>query len=352
MQPILLIQVLRAAAALAVTWHHVLNDGLGLGAAAEGAGGLSWEAGVDVFFVISGFVMVYASEPLFGRAGAARVFLRRRTARIVPLYWVVTSVFLAAALLGPGVNSRPGGFAELLSSYLFVPWPRPDGLMQPAYSPGWTLNYEVFFYLGFALVLPLPRRRAVAALSVLLVAGVAVHAMLASPPPQIAFWTDPIVLEFVFVFGMGIGSLRRDGAALSEGVRVLLVAAAGVLLVTFGTVWPDLTRGIRFGVPAGLLIASATLGPEPPLRGWATAVMVRLGDASYALYLVHPFPMRAWRLVWLRLHWTGMASFAAYATLCVASAIFAAFAVHAWFEAPMTRAANRALAGGARRRAT
>src|SRR5207237_5929129 len=93
------------------------------------------------------------------------MFLGRRIARIVPIYWTVTTIYLAVALSAPSLlNSEFLGAGGVLASYLFIPVTRPDGLVQPLYGLGWTLNYEMFFYVLFSLAVAWPRRRAVPAL--------------------------------------------------------------------------------------------------------------------------------------------------------------------------------------------
>ena len=92
---IAVLQVLRAVAALTVVFGHAQHDALvsamRAGQAFTRNHALPWGAGVDLFFVISGFIMVHASERLFGREGAARAFMLRRLIRIVPLYWLLAT---------------------------------------------------------------------------------------------------------------------------------------------------------------------------------------------------------------------------------------------------------------------
>ena len=162
MSKLVLVQVLRAAAALSVAMLHAQHDAATL---AERTGqvfapiaAFPWEAGVDVFFVISGFIMVHASTRLFGAEGGARAFLARRIARIVPIYWAVTTLYLAVALAVPDLLNRELlGWPLVVASYLFIPMARPDGLVQPLYGLGWTLNYEMFFYALFAVAVRWPR---------------------------------------------------------------------------------------------------------------------------------------------------------------------------------------------------
>ncbi|PZN94338.1 MAG: acyltransferase, partial [Hyphomicrobiales bacterium] len=155
-------QVLRAIAAFMVAVHHIQADA----AVVAPQGGLSpvwrdilpWMAGVDIFFVISGFIMVHASGELFGRPGATRLFLERRIARIVPLYWAATTLFLLIGYVVPAaLNSGAPDLGQIMASYLFWPAVSTQGLVQPVYSLGWTLNYEMLFYVLFAAALVLPR---------------------------------------------------------------------------------------------------------------------------------------------------------------------------------------------------
>ena len=108
---------------------------------------LPWMAGVAIFFVVSGFIMVHASQDLFGQEGAWRLFLKRRLARIVPLYWAMTTLFLLVGLAVPAVlNSGVPNFQQILGSYLFWPVVSTQGMVQPVYSLGWTLNYDCLLY--------------------------------------------------------------------------------------------------------------------------------------------------------------------------------------------------------------
>jgi len=140
-QTIVAIQALRALAATAVVFAHFQMDLGRLLNARDALPDLTLgNAGVDLFFVISGFVMVYASEPMFGRAGGPLQFMTRRLIRIVPLYWLVTTLYLVMALAIPAFE-KSYSVASVVASYLFIPWPRLDGIMQPLVGQGWTLNY-------------------------------------------------------------------------------------------------------------------------------------------------------------------------------------------------------------------
>src|SRR5271165_4197266 len=318
-----LVQVLRAVAALSVAFLHITQQaGVFVGRPGEPAYGwlrpLPWDAGVDVFFVISGFVMVWSSMRLFGRRDAARLFLGRRIARIVPLYWAMTSLLVAVALVSPhAISDGLESIRYVVASYLFIPVQRPDGFIQPVFRLGWTLNYEMLFYAIFALFIRLQARVAVPWVVATIVVLAGIGRVLRPASPALAFWTDSIVLEFAF--GVLLATLALSGARLTPAPRLLLVFAA-----------------------LALLVVSDRL-PELPIRSRWTEFWVLLGDASYALYLVHPFPMRAFEIVWLRLGWTGPAAVLAYIASAVVATIVAAFALHRWLERPATAATRRLL---------
>ncbi|MBS7697728.1 MAG: acyltransferase [Chelatococcus sp.] len=334
-------QVLRALAALMVVVHHAqydaaaLADRLSLSFSPSHL--LPWLSGVDIFFVISGFVMVHASRPLFGTAGAWSTFLSRRIVRIVPLYWGVTTLYLAVAILLPQVlNSGWPGPWQIVASYLFIPAMRADGAVQPIYSLGWTLNFEMFFYLVFAAAIALPRRHAVLAVSLGLALLVASRPFIGWSLP-VAYWSDPIILEFVL--GMGVAMIRETGLRLGGAARIALVVAGFGLLhldlaAADGTALPQF---IGYGGPAALLVAAAVLGRPNTRPPAVERALVAMGDASYALYLLHPFVIRALREIFMRSPlglWLGPWGFVA---ACVVAAILVAVLVYQRLEFPLHR---------------
>jgi peptidoglycan/LPS O-acetylase OafA/YrhL len=339
---LLLVQVLRAVAALAVTFHHTQFDA---GLLAQAAGltftpseFLPWPAGVDLFFVISGFIMVHASGRLFGEAGARSAFLTRRIARIVPLYWGVTTLYLCVALVAPAVlNSAVLKPWPVLASYLFIPFVHPDGLVQPLYSLGWTLNYEMAFYGLFALVIALPRRQAVLILIAMLTLLSIGGALLAMPQP-FDFWTDSIILEFAF--GLLLGQLWAEGVRLGRPARGgLVLLGLGLLMLDLEA--SDVPRFIAWGVPAAFFVAAATLGREAFGRekneeGAVVRMVAALGDASYALYLIHPFVIRGVRLVLTKAGLADDLGAWGYVGVVLLGAVAAAVLVYRFVERPIT----------------
>ena len=238
------------------------------------------------------------------------------------------------------LNSAAPTPGQIAASYLFWPAVSSSGLVQPVYSLGWTLNYEMLFYALFAAALALPRVLVVPAVTLALAILVGSSAMAGPVPLPFGFWGQPIVLEFAA--GMGIALLHRRGLMLGAGPRVALVAMAVSLLLWSPHAplpagpWRDLAL---HGLAAALLVLAAVTGSREPAAPSALgSALVRVGDASYALYLVHPFAIRGLREVFARL---GLLEPWLFVMAALAGAVIAALLVHRLFEAPVTRALRR-----------
>jgi exopolysaccharide production protein ExoZ len=268
------IQYLRAVAALAVVVFH----------AAERTGGhfVIGAAGVDVFFVISGFIMWVISAR---RPTTPVRFLRDRLERIAPVYWIATAIMVAGALAGlfPNLKLTLG---HVLGSLFFIPHHSPSsGQIWPVLVQGWTLNYEIFFYVVFAACLLLPSRFRLAGLTAVLVGLAGEGFIQGSGNPLLATYTNPIILEFLI--GALIGKLWLDGRIPSPATGAVLIAAA---LLGFAVVG---ATHVGFGPQSfGPLAAALLIGVLALEKGGAVRrvrPMLYLGDASYSVYLFHTF---------------------------------------------------------------
>jgi peptidoglycan/LPS O-acetylase OafA/YrhL len=334
---LLSIQVLRAIAALAVTVDHMSREfGLKLHAAAPippsvaAYGG----AGVDLFFVISGFIMVYASDRLFGQRGGPAHFAMRRCVRIIPLYWAASVILLAFVLRRyPDLASADLSPSSIAASFLFIPWAKPDGTIQPLHAVGWTLNYEMFFYLVFSVALLAPRRAAVFAVTGFFAVLVALGQLLAPLPVPLAYWSDPVICEFAY--GLWIAVLYREGVRLPRWASAPLVLAGIATATILSFVMPG-PRCVQFGIPAALVVAGLVLVDRPRRASRAWRALGLLGDASYALYLLHPFAMTLPRPLYPYLSGLPGAAWL-YALALLISAVTVAVLAHLLFEKPLTR---------------
>ena len=335
------IQVLRAVAAFGVLTLHAATEKVTFLGGEPGPfrNFLLGAAGVDLFFVISGFVMVYSSESLFGRADGPRRFFLRRLARIAPLYWAVTIAIILYIYAVHGARLwdiyTP---ASLVASFLFWPYPRVDGFAFPVHLLGWTLNFEMFFYAVFAAAILLPRRAAIAVIVVVFAALVTLGRHVTLPLP-FQFWANSIILEFCY--GMVIALLYREGVRLPRAAAWALGAAAVAGFAAAATPNSE-WRVLFWGLPSAALVASCALSESTWRPGRAGRFFGLLGDASYSLYLVHPltFPLVRWTIG----RWFDFSSVPwLYAAIAYAAAIAASIVCYLIFEKPITRALQRRL---------
>lgn len=283
-QKFITIQYLRGLAAILVLASHALLYPLVGEHLAYGR--LGW-LGVILFFAISGFIMVAVTGE--GRF-SARDFLRRRFIRIVPMYWGATLLAAALALVAPNIfKTTVYDTGQLLLSLLFVPFYNPvSGGIHPLYKLGWTLNYEVFFYVCFALLAFLGAQSRVVWLTAAFT-GLALLGALFRPSAAIAeFYTSFMPLAFCAGAWLGLATLQGRIAALSGP---FLYAALGLglagLVAGFGIdrgVVEDSLAFFGFVIFASALVLFAVRFERRLPR---VAILERIGDASYSIYLVH-----------------------------------------------------------------
>jgi peptidoglycan/LPS O-acetylase OafA/YrhL len=287
------IQVLRIIAALLVLAHHATlytaehmakNPGLWLPGA----------SGVDIFFVISGFVMVHTTRGLIADPDGWWIFAMRRIKRIVPMYWLATTLkVLAMVFLGSMMTSSRLNLWGIVDSYFFIPFRNYNGMF-PLVVVGWTLNFEIFFYALFATALLL--RADIYKFVGGALAFCAVLAIFRQPSwPAVSFYFDGRGLEFLF--GMLLARLNLANWSLRPRFSIpILFIGFAVLLYPREGHWSLLYTG----VPATLIVASGAF-LEPHLQRIPKWVLY-LADASFVIYLFHPMIAPIAPILVARLH--------------------------------------------------
>ncbi len=264
------IQYLRAVAALSVLLFH----------ASLGAGGTDafGTGGVDIFFVISGFLMfeIAANQPAPWR------FIKDRLKRIVPAYWIVTGIVAALQIVGMTERSSFDP-THLIKSLFFLPdYDVVRHQIYPLLIVGWTLNYEMFFYAIVAGLLFVPKNLRLPSLLGVLVTLTIAKWMWGEQSLPLRFYGNTIVLEFAM------------GAALSELWRRDRLTWMGWPLIVIGAlliISPQpsmLPRFIGYGIPA-VMVVGGVLCLETRQRIRKISGPALLGNASYSIYLWHMF---------------------------------------------------------------
>lgn len=287
------IQALRALAALGVAVVHLtyaFARHIDARLAFLPPGDQLAQSGVALFFVISGGVMVLSSRGLFGRPRGSAVFWRRRAVRVLPPYWIATAL-LATVLLALGL---PFAWSDVARSLVFAIGPAGSGAPAPFALflwPGWTLFYELLFYALFGACVAFGRSKAVALCSAALVVLIAIGTVAGSASLFAVAATRPVML--LFIAGMAIGLALETGQGIPAWARwACLAAAVAVFAFVPGPAQP---LGFGYlawaGLPAVLLCVAALGGPlRLPFGRWIEL----LGDASYAIYLLHVPFAHAW----------------------------------------------------------
>lgn len=320
MNQLVTIQYLRAVAALMVVIHHARNPAVWLFNPLENYDAFSY--GVDVFFVISGFIMFVAA-----RDEACYDFLKKRVIRVAPLYWIATVLFV---VISTRLNPWPilfENFGHIMKSLLFIPHfsPSVPEKIWPYLIPGWTLNYEMFFYLIFfcGLVVKKPIVVTNFVIGMLFLMGCLMH----FEGAFFATYTDPIMLEFLA--GIWIGYLHTRFKLSGWFGFSIIFGFLGLFLL------PIIGNGYaveRLLYSSFIVLGAVSVCNISPYNN----ILNILGNASYSIYLTHGVislgvSSRLWRLMpvegWLQfLGWI-------FFSLFISAAVGVLF--HIYIEKPL-----------------
>lgn len=327
------IQLLRGVAAFFVLLFHArlsLNEYGGLGDRLFVNGYI----GVDIFFVISGFIIQYVTPPSMD----AFTFALRRVVRVLPIYLIATmflflivgdyslrslsSVLLRTAIFLPNANENPPFYG-----YAFL-------------GAGWTLVYEMMFYAVFAAALLASRRFYRAIVCGVILAAVLIPQWLLTgsvtlhpdrvpilPHAYLGIVTNPMMLEFII--GIVLGTLYQRGAFKKIHP---LVGAIGLTLGIGLAVMPSVSGHgpVNFGIPATLIVFSA-LCLENIVRYAAPKFSLAVGAGSYSLYLFHQPAYAA-----VQHHLIGTSGWQTF-VLMVVAAVALTLVMYTGVERPLTR---------------
>jgi len=338
------IQALRALAAFGVVACHLVGFEAKYlaGPAIAPRTFLYGMAGVDLYFVISGFIITLICTGQFGRPGEPSRFLWRRFIRVYPIFLIWCLAVYAVFLLRPGMVNSSHGRPDILASFLLLPQQN-----LPLLLVSWTLVFEAFFYLMFAAALRWLRQvdlaRWLLAWSVLVVAG-----NLLLQPTRMQPWLNlvfsPLQLEFVFgcFIALYVDRITKAMAWSSLVLGVVVCAAGMVVLDQDAAAYPlGWGRSLVFGSAAALLVIGV-VGLEQFGRQCFPRSLAALGDSSYSLYLSHIPVIAVVGLFWR--HAVAAPSPAEHAGALLSAfgvAILAGIVSYQLLEVPMLRVLRR-----------
>ena len=271
------LQVLRALAALLVVFFHCDFLNLKIG-----------QFGVDIFFVISGFIISFILNK------EQENFLVKRLIRVIPMYYLFTILVILAWVVYPvGFTNLYVSFSSIVKSLFFIPYE--VGNSGPILSLGWTLNYEIFFYVIVGLFLSILKKPSkILLFSALLILFLVLIRWIFNPSNSLMlFYGHEIVIEFIF--GISIyyivnfckPVLRNKIIIFFIGV---LAFSSFIIMVYFDYQKIYFSRTLLFGIPSFFvvlffIISEHLLNIENPIYKY----FYQIGNASYVMYLIHPF---------------------------------------------------------------
>jgi exopolysaccharide production protein ExoZ len=320
------VQYLRGIIVMLVVLHHLYFNNTQLGPFC-----------VKIFFVISGFVMWHTTV---GGDRSAVSFWRRRLVRIVPLYWIFLSILVAIALSAPQSLKTTAIMPEtVVKSFLFIPhYHIVQKFIAPILIPGWSLNYEMFFYFLFGCVVIVESCAFRAIMIGVVLCGLVLLGRLLNPDgaaaatytnPDLLLFLDGIILAIIFR-AYNVDSVTLGSILICVGVLSISVSGNVGLFDSF----IDLS-------PAS--IVAGTLALEPALRREPILVLYVIGNASYSIYLSHLFLLRLSELGWR--HFVAFGSGepveVTYVAFTFIFAIAGGIAVHYVIERPVLRLFHR-----------
>jgi peptidoglycan/LPS O-acetylase OafA/YrhL len=345
---VLNVQALRAIAALMVLGAHLPAAEKRFAGGTPYFGFLSLPGtwGVDLFFVVSGFVIVTSAWRKFGGGTPARLdFIARRFLRIYPLYWLLLIPISILAIWQPWlVNGSQAQRPSILASFLLLPQ-----IGKPLLTVSWTLVFEVYFYAVFAAFVGWQRRFAPLLLGAWGLFTVVMHVAFPQPAnPYLAHLCNTISLEFIL--GAAVGWAFASDRKLAGGALALGLGVAGIVFAAFAYPRFDdayaLHGGLRclaIGLPmAAILYGSVALEVRGRFR--FPQPLVRLGDASYSLYLFHVPVMIALGRIAQGTLATNPGLHVVWLVLLIVAILSCSLACYYYVEKPLLKAMARGLA--------
>lgn len=306
------IQVLRAFAAIIVVVFHIVgaSDSYKMSTELFSLTGSLGRSGVDIFFIISGFIMLYTQH---NKTTTPIKFIKDRFIRVVPIYWFFSLLFLSIYLVMPSIfREYQPNLGFIISSFLFSSeWVLKK---HPLLSVGWTLEYEMLFYFVFsiALVFSLKNRFYI---PIILILFLPVF-------PNIDF----VIYEFLL--GMLVAKIYLDQKLKINGWILLIISI--VLFAFLNTFANDLHRLIIFGIPSFFLVLAVL-----NLSSITNKFLLHLGNASYSIYLVQVFTLPLFYKI--ASNYFSFINFDILAVAALAVSIVAGSVSYLLIEKPLTR---------------
>jgi len=250
---------------------------------------------IDIFFIGSGFIMVYLTRATYGQPGARLEFIIRRLTRIVPAFWFYMTCAILLSLWWPETTLFQDVTAErVVKSYGFIPYFWGDVHQAathpyPILIPGWTLNYEMVFYALFALTLFCKdMRTGIIAFAIATLTLIVAHQFVPQDNAIAYFWTHPQMMKFLG--GMLIGYAFDRGVFFNipmKGVVAIITVTVLIQAALYSFLPPELSGVVWFNLLMTILacIVGICVVLTPFVQKKLPTWLIKIGDATYTIYL-------------------------------------------------------------------
>lgn len=311
--------------------------------------------GATLLLFTAGFMSVYTAWNRFGVEGQSFRYLKRRAARLVPLYWFYTTLWLVVALAIPSLVTHSGiSVLHVITSYFFIPFSREDGGFFPILSLGWTMNYIFVFDVITAIVLLGRREYAFVTILLVCAAAISVHPFVENVGP-LYFWTGKYLV--MYAAGATAAFLYRyrqtfaDKWAVNGPFSFALLVALSLLASAFlqGPTTLDVTRDFLFLFPIATAMGIVAVLTRERGSSIIASVRNKMAASSYSIYLSHPFILGVFVVAWKK---SGLYEFIPGSVLLLASvvgSIFGGYVAHRFLEVPINRAVDKLFSRSAAR---
>jgi peptidoglycan/LPS O-acetylase OafA/YrhL len=295
--------------------------------------------GVPLFFVISGLVIVLSSQKLTNDKDGWRKYAIKRIIRIVPLYWLITSYKVGIMILSAGLILHSElDFANILKSYFFIPTLNIDGEIKPILGVGWTLNFEMFFYLLFTTALFIRVNTILFSGVIILILTVLSFFKTPDWPIFLKFYADPIIINFLL--GMLSAVLLTKNWRIPKFISIVMIVLGLIFLFS------PLQYHLHFfklnsafvNALASFTIVYFCCNLEKRSVVHIPQIILFFGAASYSLYLVHPVIAPLSPLFFKKI---GLINPLLSVSFCIILALIAAAIVYNYFEKPVSKFLNK-----------
>ncbi|WP_371355606.1 acyltransferase family protein [Pseudomonas chlororaphis] len=301
--------------------------------------------GVDLFFVLSGFIMAFAHWDDFGKgASSVSVFLRKRIIRIYPMYFLITVLTAAVLYVAPKLfYSMEYSNLLVIKSLLFIPSQIGTGTSL-ILAVAWTLAFEVVLYLIFSVCLLFKRNTGLGIAATTLMTWAACGSIIHSENYIVEFFLSTLPIEFMAGILICIYFKSNRYSPIKNTTTIIsIIATASLATIALTAVYPmsertltDNNRVIYYGIPAAIIFFCFLSIGRSKSR-WVASAINSVGDASYSTYLTHFLAIGALKFVAVRIGVIESANIYALVAFSCAYCTVCGIIAHKLIEAPATR---------------